>query len=48
MNATGAHSLGGDLESMLVPTEWTDRDDDIVVQAKIDMEMGLGVKYELD
>lgn len=36
-----------DLEDMLVPTEWTDRDDDVVVQSIIDEQVGLGSKTEL-
>ena len=30
-----------DIESMLVPTTWEDRDTEIVVQSIIDKEMGL-------
>ncbi len=37
-----------DIESMLVPTAWEDRDTDIVVQSLIDKELGLGTTGELD
>ena len=37
-----------DLESMIVFTEWEDRDNDIVVQALMDKEMGFESKPDLD
>lgn len=37
-----------ELESMIVPTEWEDRDTDIVVQSSIYEELGLKPKYDLD
>ena len=36
------------LESMVVPTEWTDRDTDIVIQVEIDRKLGLEPVFELD
>ena len=37
-----------ELENMIVPTEWTDRDTDIVVQAKLHRMMGLKPTIGLD
>ena len=37
-----------DLESMVVSTEWEDKDNDIVVQAFMDKEMGFENKPDLD
>ena len=37
-----------DLESMIVPTVWTDKDTDIVVQAEIYRKLGLKPVTELD
>ena len=37
-----------DLESMIVSTEWEDKDNDIVVQAFMDEEMGFENKPDLD
>lgn len=36
------------IEDMIVPCEWTDKDTDIVVQAAIDRELGLKPTFELD
>ena len=36
-----------DLESMIVPVKWEDRDTDIVVQAFMDKEMGFKCKPDL-
>lgn len=36
------------LEDMIVPSKWTDKDDDIVVRAMIYRELGLKPKAELD
>lgn len=37
-----------ELESMIVPTEWEDRDTDIVVQSGIYEELGLKPEFKLD
>ena len=37
-----------ELESIIIPSKWEDRDYDIVVQARIDEELGLKSKFELD
>ena len=37
-----------DIESMIVPTTWDDRDNDIVVQALMDEAMGFENKDDLD
>ena len=36
------------LEDIIVETEWTDRDDEIVVESMIDRQLGLEPKTELD
>ena len=37
-----------ELESLIIPTKWTDKDAEIVVQAMIDERMGLETATSLD
>ncbi|MBI1658843.1 MAG: hypothetical protein IS632_08770 [Thaumarchaeota archaeon] len=37
-----------ELESLLVPTKWTDRDAEMVAQSEIDGILGLGTVDSLD
>lgn len=37
-----------ELEDLIIPSKWTERDDDIVVRATIYRELGLESKTELD
>ncbi len=46
--ASQSKSKQSKLEDMIVQTEWTEKDTDIVVQSSIYEELGLKPKYELD
>ena len=47
MKMTETVPTGDGIESMIVSTEWTDRDNDVVVLARLCEEMGLESKTEL-